>query len=629
LEQTPKCVEKLLKKVESTPLRSEETGSLKLNARKKNRVVLDEDEFTQKLETIIQRDFFPEIPRLVAQNEYLKAQEQNDVEKIRQLQMKYSMSRQRVTRDTDALSRSAWTTPMARKHNGTPLSFDTPDEAQLKKEGTAHERSQGVSQESDCDVSDEVADLGLPTAASNNNNSPRRSNIAQDQHEEDLSFTASKKKEDTLKLDQFLANFSSEDNASFEELMSEEDRRRRIRHAWMYEAARRHARCYLPGAPRQLALAERHDDATADEEPKPKVLDNWTYRVRNDVLWVPEGAELTTEERIKRAKMSQRVVVHENTRLHGNPFLSSSEHAATVYKGPGQRSTAGRPQQDSMSRAVGVQAVLHKGKMTAQGAPVFGDPQNDLLGPLVTPSPVPGMFGDETPMMTWGEIEGTPFRLDGGDTPLLAGSGPSFKVPEVPKRDQLALSLVENASRQHRQRKKKAMMQISAAFVSPKIGAASSSMERLNSMSPAARRLATSKLGIRLGTDKALKAAYSTPVRSAIRKSPRQGTRTPVRSASSSLATPTSTGQSKIGAGSPNGSYVGKVTSSGEVIRDKSAVTGDGDSLTDNLLLGLKGRKGGGGELDERGEKRSAAEAEGLVTREAADQRRCKAEDFF
>lgn len=33
-----------------------------------------------------------------------------------------------------------------------------------------------------------------------------------------------------------------------------------------------------------------------------------------------------------------------------------------------------------------------------------------------TPSPCPG--GMESPFMTWGEIEGTPFRLDGGDTPL-------------------------------------------------------------------------------------------------------------------------------------------------------------------------------------------------------------------
>ena len=45
-------------------------------------------------------------------------------------------------------------------------------------------------------------------------------------------------------------------------------------------------------------------------------------------------------------------------------------------------------------------------------------------------------------------------------------------------------------------------------------------------MSPAAQRLATSKLGIRIGTDKALKAAY-TP--SPMRKSSTRATPTPTR----------------------------------------------------------------------------------------------------
>lgn len=35
----------------------------------------------------------------------------------------------------------------------------------------------------------------------------------------------------------------------------------------------------------------------------------------------------------------------------------------------------------------------------------------------------------ESPLMTWGEIESTPFRLDGSDTPYAERNhGPSFKV---------------------------------------------------------------------------------------------------------------------------------------------------------------------------------------------------------
>jgi len=71
-------------------------------------------------------------------------------------------------------------------------------------------------------------------------------------------------------------------------------------------------------------------------------------------------------------------------------------------------------------------------------------------------------------MMTWGEIEGTPFRLDGSDTPLRnsAGQGPQFRIPEVPKRDKLALELAEKASKSHRMKKVQALKQVTANFAS-------------------------------------------------------------------------------------------------------------------------------------------------------------------
>lgn len=65
---------------------------------------------------------------------------------------------------------------------------------------------------------------------------------------------------------------------------------------------------------------------------------------------------------------------------------------------------------------------------------------------------------NESPLMTWGEIEGTPFRLDGGDTPIRTTlQGPSFRIPEPPKREKLALALAEKAGERHRDRKMKAI----------------------------------------------------------------------------------------------------------------------------------------------------------------------------
>ena len=54
-------------------------------------------------------------------------------------------------------------------------------------------------------------------------------------------------------------------------------------------------------------------------------------------------------------------------------------------------------------------------------------------GFVPNPSPVPGV--DASPLMTWGEVEGTPFQLDGSQTPLIRGSStpaPSYRIPKVP-----------------------------------------------------------------------------------------------------------------------------------------------------------------------------------------------------
>lgn len=53
---------------------------------------------------------------------------------------------------------------------------------------------------------------------------------------------------------------------------------------------------------------------------------------------------------------------------------------------------------------------------------------------VTAPSPIPGV--DASPLMTWGEVEGTPFQLDGSQTPLLKKHtpGPTYRMPKLPNR---------------------------------------------------------------------------------------------------------------------------------------------------------------------------------------------------
>ena len=91
-----------------------------------------------------------------------------------------------------------------------------------------------------------------------------------------------------------------------------------------------------------------------------------------------------------------------------------------------------------IKEAASAKAVINHGKIGHDGKEILPaeSPRVNGYGFVATPSPVPG--GDESPLMTWGEIESTPFRLEGGETPL-AGAGPAFKVglppPPPPTKD--------------------------------------------------------------------------------------------------------------------------------------------------------------------------------------------------
>lgn len=67
---------------------------------------------------------------------------------------------------------------------------------------------------------------------------------------------------------------------------------------------------------------------------------------------------------------------------------------------------------------------------------------------------------DASPLMTWGSIEGTPMRIESDSRPF--SSGPSFKMPKIPAREQVALRLADQLAKATREHKT-----TSARFVSP------------------------------------------------------------------------------------------------------------------------------------------------------------------
>ncbi|KFD54161.1 hypothetical protein D918_01523 [Trichuris suis] len=428
--------------------------------KKRKPVVLEEDEYIDKLGKIIQRDFFPDLERLRTQNEYLSALERNDMVKIRQLQMRFSVKRtdQTIPGDFASAGRSlqrssfAWTPRTLNEGDGPAKSGRfTPPPDQLS------ERSKAGG----------------------------------------TSLKRSKSLED-LNLDRYLQRYTSEDNASFEEIIEAQEAEMRRKKAWMFDAEEAHASKHT----KSLALRGADEQLMLPAPTSPKSLDNWTYKAKNAVMFVPDGVDWTPEEMEKRAKMSERVICHKNTRLEEDPFPANA---------------------DSSKQSLPADFVPQMG---------FKNPLQQFSY-VVTPSPVPGLC--ESPLMTWGEIEGTPFRLDAGDTQVRRTPGPNFKIPEVPLRDQLAMSMTDEISKKYRRQKKAARE--TAASLTPKFASVRSS-ERLASMSPAAQRLASSKLGIRVPSEKRFGAAFS-PASPALYKgtTPKPETpSTPLESSSSVLS---------------------------------------------------------------------------------------------
>lgn len=102
-------------------------------------------------------------------------------------------------------------------------------------------------------------------------------------------------------------------------------------------------------------------------------------------------------------------------------------------------------------------------------------------------SPAFSAFGGagSTPVMTWGEVDSTPYRLDeeSGHTPLVS----SFRLPSPSKREALAHQLADKAGRQRAKGRAEAMKLAKSGLLSPY---AAKMM-----LSPAAKRLLSTTAG--------------------------------------------------------------------------------------------------------------------------------------
>lgn len=433
--------------------------------------MLDEDTYVAAIEKIIERDYFPDIPKLRDRLDLLEASRTGDPMLIRDAQLKIIERRSGKTAGNDTAGK--FRTPGSTFfRNSVSLGFDqTPVE--------------------NVNVDNEKSSVGENADSM-----------------------------DELTLDAFFRRYTSEDNESFSKLIEKVNKRKRERYGFLLDGENRGT-----GGLIEDVKEDRITDGYGTSDQPLATLESWKYTAKNLLMYHPADrgeVALTNDELANRINGMTKEISKTNTRFHGkvSDYRGRVDDEVSVLYNP---VAGGTPVPWSLSDRDGDKMKkydLEEMKKTPNPFYVESNKKADNGYSFVkTPSPAPGV--DESPFITWGEIEGTPLRLEDEDTPIDiggSGNGPHFNIPLPPSRDLKAHSLSRDASRKLRDR--------SLMFQKPPLH----SPARSGSASPSARTLSP---------------AAQKFVRNAIAKSSRSATvdeslRASYRGSSPGLATPKS-----------------------------------------------------------------------------------------
>ncbi|CAA7266553.1 unnamed protein product [Cyclocybe aegerita] len=390
-------------------------------------VVLEEEEYTAALSHIIARDFFPSLVHLDATNEYLDALSTRDPHLINA-----------SVRRLEELSTPAPSTRRRVAHtpSQTPLGY--------------------------------AAETPLRTPISRGEPQPKRARYDTD-----------------LSLDNFQAQYTSEDNSSFTQILDEENRQRKEKWGWAWEAQKRveqqHAKMVerreraliepptVTGVRGKFAIeqptvaglitdgkeegVEREDEEKGEEKgegssavvlakqddsmvdimaPQKDIrtagVDGWKFKARNSLMFAPDADVSPYNPPSKPAEgKGQKAVNYASTRLQ------EDEHRA------GDAKSVSAPPSPTRSR---IDAAI-------TGTPYHPRSPKESGFPLVPnlPSPTPDQLGPAAmkQLMTWGTLNATPRII--GQTGDPGDLQTPFHIPDITVREAISHKLSNNAAK--------------------------------------------------------------------------------------------------------------------------------------------------------------------------------------
>ena len=459
------------------------------------KTVLDEEAYVDALSHIIERDYFPETSKLRRHLELLNAHDRNDTAAI-------SLLRHQILTEH-------------RKSHGTPSS----SQSQIDSECRSIRKSV---------PSDDLIESG-------------RSVDTKD-----------------LSIDNFFSEFTSEDNESFANLQTRDLEKWRLARHWAYESdgvkdgdyEKRPGMLmlYHMGGKVLTGQERKQFDALLDlpksiGDDKSSSVDTWRFRVRNNLMFPPtladsqcapmieDGEHSSTLSNVTASNLAEtgtsnsktqcniknswtgfaarqpKIIQRLNTSLRHRPEAAAIHSSSGITPSPLEPAHSPSVMSDFLSESSSV--TYHEGERIDRAKK---KPYRILN---MTPSPMPGGNG-ESPMMTWGVIDGTPLILDppestsernmladltsntyrsllstGLDSSIAGYEGSMYQPPPTKRRELLAHSLAA------KEKSRKAAAKGSSRSNELSGSSGQSSVLRRNSMGrPAAHQLTPAALSL-------------------------------------------------------------------------------------------------------------------------------------
>ena len=330
--------------------------------KKKTKIVLEEDEFAARLEHIIERDYFPNVPQMKDELRLLRAEREGNEKEI--LMAKRNIQK-RMREEEEARSGTS---------NGLTPSFYY---------GSTSER--GGKGGKNTPTTSDTSGIGFSFSSRRRRRGGEEEEEEEeeyDEEEEERTTTTTKLLDSNKTLTQFLASHTSEDNKSFEDILEKINKKRREKNAKLFDAKKIHSAMNVQRLSHGSEGARTKSGALALAEPG-----------QNALFFRPDSALALSKNELANlgATTAPKETFARNTRFNS----SNNSHVIEVNEVDEEELALFREQREKEMNP------------------------NVNYSRITTPSFTPGR-DNFTPIMTWGVLDATPVRIS---SPTGGGGG--------------------------------------------------------------------------------------------------------------------------------------------------------------------------------------------------------------